>query len=516
MTVDGQSYEWMGIGSRSLPQLYNFSPATPISTSYDASHSNFTFAAGPVELTASFFSPVTPQDLCRTSIPLSYLSVSVVSQDGNAHNVSLYTDINGAWVTQPAAPLTWQMYENTNPVNGSNVTSGDPTSLYTWIIQLQSQYEFAENYGQAVAQAGQGVFPQWGNFTWSSSQGSAASIKFQSGFSTNQRFQYVMGHSLNNVVDKAYRSYTEQEPVFAFQHDLGEVGGAQSVPVVYTIGHVVTPAIRFLSSVGIESLYPLWNTTSCYGDLNSMIQFHFNDLAEAQNLAGQFETKLKQDINVYYGNPDNTTVTTGQSFMSANFSATNGYVNGTDQFGTQYIFDSDTTYGWLEYPGDGCVLDGIAVSDVSEEQSYYAITALAARQILGAYVLTGPSRSTPINTEPLAWQKEIRYVCLAAFIAVLIQLSAPTATRTQSMSSFQPCRSSCGRILTSFDTSLHRCISTKKETSIQIHTVCMILVRIFQMLRMYQSATFWSFANKEPVVMLKEMMSTCLSKSPGI
>ena len=139
-----------------------------------------------------------------------------------------------------------------------------------------------------------------------------------------------------------------------------------------------------------------------------MIQFHYNDLAGAQTLAGQFEAKLKQDINIYYGNPDNNTVVVGQSTISANFSATDGYVNGTDQFGNQYIFDSDTAYGWLEYPGDGCVLDGLAVPDVSEEQSYYSITSLAARQILAAYVLTGPSRATPTNTEPLAFQKEIR------------------------------------------------------------------------------------------------------------
>lgn len=428
VTVDGQSYEWMGIGSRSLPQLSNFSPASPISTSYDASYSNFTFAAGPIELTASFFSPVIPQDLCRTSIPLSYLSVSVVSRDGDTHNVSLYTDINGAWVTQPAAPLVWNMYENANPVNGSNVTTDVPSSLYTWIIQLQDQYEFGENYGQSAAQASQGVFSQWGNFTWSSSQGSATSIKFQSGFSVNQRFRYVMGQSLDNVVDKTYRSYTEQDPVFAFQHDLGEVGGDQSIPVVFTIGHVTTPAVRFLSSLGIESLYPLWNTTTCYGDLNTMIRFHYNDLAEAQILAGQFETKLKQDINVYYGNPDNNTVTLGQSSMSANFSATDGYVNGTDQFGNQYIFDSGTTYGWLEYPGDGCVLDGLAVPDVSEEQSYYSITALAARQILAAYVLTGPSQSTPTNTDPLAFQKEIRYVHSIMVKAVLTRILARMVT----------------------------------------------------------------------------------------
>lgn len=396
----------MGVGSRSFPQLANFVPASPISTSHDSSYPNYTFAAGPIELTASFFSPVTPNDYCRQSIPLSYLSVSVVSKDGNAHNVSLYTDINGAWVTQSAAPLTWNMYQNTSPVDSSNVSVNDVYSLYTWIVQLGNQYESGEDYGQSVPESGQGVFPQWDNFTWTSSQGSAQSIRFQSGYSVNQRFGYVTGQLFNHVVDKDYRSYDESEPVFAFQHDLGQVGADGAGPVVYTIGQVVTPAIRFLSSLGIESLYPWWNSSACYGDLNSMINFHYHDLAQVQQLPAQFETKLKQDINLYYGNPDNKTVTYGATYPLPYYNGTDGNVTGTDQFGNQCIFDSGDAYGWLEYPGDGCVLDGLAVPDVSEQQSYYAITALAARQVLGAIVLTNQSRATSTtDTEPLAFLK---------------------------------------------------------------------------------------------------------------
>lgn len=412
MTVDGVSYEWMGVGSRSLPQLANFVSAFPISIAYDSSYSNYTFAAGPLELTASFFSPVTPTDYCRQSIPLSYLSVSVISKDGNPHDVSLYTDINGAWVTQPAAPLMWEMLQNSNAVNGSNVTINDVSSLYTWIIQLQDQYEFGENYGQSVPEAGQGVFPQWGNFTWTSSQGSAQSIRFQSGYSVNQRFKYVMGQSLDNVVDQDFRSYDESDPVFAFQHDLGQIdNGTAAGPVVYTLGQVVTPAIRLLSSFGIESLEPWWNTSSCYGDLSSMINFHYHDLSEVQQLAARFETKLKQDINIYFGNPDNKTAIQGSQYSPMFYNGTNGNVTGTDQFGDQYIFNSENAYGWLEVPGDGCVLDGLAVPDSSEEESYYAFTALAARQVLAAIVLTNQSRATSTtDTEPLAFLKEIRYV----------------------------------------------------------------------------------------------------------
>ncbi|KAK5101613.1 hypothetical protein LTS08_004071 [Lithohypha guttulata] len=409
VTVDGMSYEWMGIGSRGLPQLDNFVSAIPLTTAYDSSYSNFTFAAGPIELTASFFSPVIPTDLCRTSTPLSYLSVSVISRDGGYHNVSLYTDINGGWVTQPAAPLNWTLFENDVTVNGSRVIVS-PDALYSWNIRLQNAYEFGEQNGQDVARANQGVFPQWGNFTWSSMQGSAEALQFQSGFAVNQRFRYVMGISLNNSIDEAYRSYTEQEPVFAFEHSLGEVGPDGTSPVLYTIGHVVQPAVRFLSSVGIESLDPWWSSSSCYGpDLQSMTYNHYHDLATAQRLAAQFESKLRNDINLYYGNSNDSPGQ--QSPPQQWYNGTDGQeISGVDQFGQQYIFNSDNAYGYLTPSSNGCnsTLDGIAIPDTSEQDSYYAITALAARQVLAAYVLTTPSRSTNNNnTEPLAFQKEI-------------------------------------------------------------------------------------------------------------
>lgn len=398
----------MGVGSQSLPQLDYFIPAIPLATSYDSSYSNFTFAAGAIELTATFFSPVIPTDLCRSSIPLSYLSVSVVSKDGNYHNVCLYTDINGGWVTQPAAPLKWTMYENSVPVNDTNVTDSN-SAIYSWIIQLQNSYEFGEQNGQAAAQAGQGVFPQWGNLTWSSSQGSAESIRFQSGFSVNQRFQYVTGKSLNNVVDKVFRSYTEQEPAFAYEHALGEIGPSATSPVVFTIGQVVTPQIRFLSSVGLESLDPWWSSSSCYGsNLQSLINFHYNDLSNAQELAARFNSKLMDDIASYYG------INLGQWDTNGPppeywYNGTDGQtISGTDEYDQQYIFDSSNAYGYLTNSSSGCntTLDGIAVPDTAEPDSYYAITALAARQVLAAYVLTTPSNTTDGN-EPLAFQKEI-------------------------------------------------------------------------------------------------------------
>ena len=131
VTVDGISYEWMGTGLKALPAIDEIKSATPLAVSYDSQYSNFTFAAGPVQLTASFFSPVTPQDLCRTSIPLSYLHVSYLSTDNSSHSVQFYGDVDDSWNNYAAsAPVNYDLYADAQSVAG-NVTGG-PSSLWSW------------------------------------------------------------------------------------------------------------------------------------------------------------------------------------------------------------------------------------------------------------------------------------------------------------------------------------------------------------------------------------------------
>lgn len=85
--VDGTTYTWMGLPG---PQA-----ATQKSFSYTSTKSIFNFQAGPVTLTATFTSPLTPNDFKRMSLVFSYLDVSVVSNDKKSHDVQVYCDITG-------------------------------------------------------------------------------------------------------------------------------------------------------------------------------------------------------------------------------------------------------------------------------------------------------------------------------------------------------------------------------------------------------------------------------------
>ncbi|KAI9669342.1 MAG: hypothetical protein M1831_000378 [Alyxoria varia] len=397
ISVDGISYEWLGIGSQTLPQLPNLMTAVPLSVSYDSSYSNFTFACGPVELTAEFLSPVEPRDLCRTSIPLSYLSVSARSTDSNSHNVTLYTDVDGSWTGNDSdATLAWNLYAGGAPVNASNATTSGPSDPYSWVISLDKQYEFSEG----------NQFALWGNFTFSTSRGpDQAPVRYASGKDVDVRFNFTQGVPLSNLQDSNYRGWGNMNPIFAYSHDLGQVGGEPSQPVLYTIGTVQQPAVRYLTRDGIQSLRPWWATCG-YGDLFGLIRFHYNDYPTAQQQAAGFETRLKREVARYYSEDAENI------YSQAEAKPPPSYFNGTqedqpiantDQFGQQYIFDSSTAYGFLS-PNHTCYATGRAIPEVSEAQSYYSIVALAARQVMGAYVLA----ENPYDEEsPLMFQKEI-------------------------------------------------------------------------------------------------------------
>ena len=245
-----------------------------------------------------------------------------------------------------------------------------------------------------------------GNLTYSTSSNfsGATNFSYESGYSSNLRYQYVMRHSLQDFVDPSFRPFGTRDPAFAFAHDFGTVSSAS---VMYTIGEVQQPSIRYLTSSGVEPLQPWW--TQCYGDIFQMISFHFQDFSMTQQLAYDFEAQLKADVDSYYSANmamvySNSTA--GPLPFYSNGSRT--YTNSTDQYGEQYIFDPNNMYGFLN-PNN---FSGVPIPDVEEAQAYYSIVALSTRQIMAAYVLTVPPSggcsNTGVNTsEPLFFQKEI-------------------------------------------------------------------------------------------------------------
>jgi Domain of unknown function (DUF5127) len=85
--VDGTSYTWMG-GMKPPP-------VNQTSFQYTSTKSIFVLdVAGVVEMTVTFLSPISPNNLKRQSLVFSYLHVDIKSKDGANHDVQLYADIS--------------------------------------------------------------------------------------------------------------------------------------------------------------------------------------------------------------------------------------------------------------------------------------------------------------------------------------------------------------------------------------------------------------------------------------
>lgn len=408
--VDGISYEYLGLGSQCPPTPARLQSAKPQTVSYDSQYSNFTFLAGPVTIEASFFSPVTPKDVCRSSIPLSYLTTTVKSNDCEEHSVQFYSDINAAWITPDRnAPVSWDIKVDgqSYPPDAGGAATGDapdsPSAIFSWVYALVNAYTFAEDH----------EFPQWGNITYSTSPEGSRLLSFEGGFSADVRAQFVNQGVLTNSVDRDYRGWGPREPVFAFAHDAGNVTSAQ---VRYTIGSVQTPVVRYLNIAGSSALSPWWE--KCYGDMYSMINFHWNDFEVVSQLGAAFEAQLKADVSAYYeasGNSTSHAWMNGSSSptMSPTASSASGqHADGVDRYGQEYKSDPSNAYGFLAMDNSS----GIAIPDIDEAEAYYSIVALSARQVMGAYVYAIPPSAAagcsggPQGSDdgvPLMFQKEI-------------------------------------------------------------------------------------------------------------
>ncbi|KAK7937268.1 uncharacterized protein PG986_014136 [Apiospora aurea] len=381
VTVDGISYNYLG------------NDLLPLTVAYDASYSNFTFLAGPVNITASFFSPVLPKDLCRTSIPLSYLSTTVQSTDDKPHDVQFYSDINSAWVaTGEDGVMNWELFRNGASINGTGNVTVAPDTMYSWIYEPGSPLPFGEAADR----------PRWGNVAYSTQPMGARNFSFQSGPALNIRYSYVNSHSLANNVSTAYNGTWWTEAVFAYAHDFGPVSKAE---VRYTVGLIQEPIIRYLTQGGVAQLQPWWK--SCYGDKFPMIKIHWDDFKVAQQLAGQAERQLASDVKEFYHvsspepAPDTPSPVQSPSTWRASALPTQTIL--------PYIDGSSDAYGFLD-PDN---FTGLGVPDASESDSYYAIVALSARQVMGSFVYAIPptvsscNTSSPGSGEPLVFLKEI-------------------------------------------------------------------------------------------------------------
>jgi hypothetical protein len=385
VTVDGMTYEWLGNDVKGSGSGKEVETADLKTVTFDSHNSNFTFEVGGVELFANFFSPVLPHDLCRTSIPLSYVTVSAKSSDGKNHEVQLYNEMGSDVVTfNNQSTIKWDLYQDGEKVDSSGATSKNSTSIYSWFWGLNNPITFGE----------ESDFPTDGNYTFSTTQGKADNFSYQGGYSDDIRKAYISKQQLDKSIDTKYRPYSDEQPVFAYVHDLGEVSTDPS-SVLYTVGSLRQNAIQYTNPENKnETLKPWWS--KCYGSEFDVIKFHYNDLEHVQKEAIKSEVQLQKDISNYF-DKENVQYINPDGHMPTEYKT-----NGTNEYGQKYTFDPQDGFGFY----DPETLKSVAVPDSTEENSYYAILALSLRQIMMGYMITENTKTVD-SDDPLVFQKEI-------------------------------------------------------------------------------------------------------------
>jgi hypothetical protein len=262
-TIDGTPF--LFLGSPGSPTAYPFATLRQLSLSTTATKSEFVLAQAGVELTVTFLSPVTPGDLRRQSQPLSYLAATARSTDGKPHQVSVYFDISGEWASGDSGKLiTWTQED----------TSG--------VVSLSFQQTAPHVLGEIADTA------EWGTVVLSSP--ARPGLTWQIGADGDVRRQIATQGVLANTTDQDKpRAINNRYPVFAFNQDLGTVGGQASAPFVVSLGQVREPVVSYLG----EQLPPLWK--SYWPGWQAMVAAFLGDFGASVSRSARLDAKIERD-----------------------------------------------------------------------------------------------------------------------------------------------------------------------------------------------------------------------------
>jgi len=233
-----------------------------------ATRSIYRLQGGGVALTLEFLSPVAPGDLRRQSIPMAWVLVTAHSIDGSPHDVSVFLDISGEWLSGDASQqFTWA--PATVPYSGG--------TLQVWTMQLADQQPLTEVNDRA----------QWGTIVWATPQ--VPGLTYQSGSSATVRAQFVDQGALNNTNDTSYTSINgDGYPSFGFACSLGSIG-SQPQTRQFSLGQVRTPLVSYLGT----PLQPLW--TQYFSSWQQMLAFFHGDIGGTRRRASALDAKVSGD-----------------------------------------------------------------------------------------------------------------------------------------------------------------------------------------------------------------------------
>lgn len=299
MPDSGDVYPLLGRPQDSLDgsaRDYNVTFPDYLGATFDASTTNLTYSIpspsfqnGPLKITLSFLSPITPTSTLRQSLPAAYLTVHAEG----AFDVNVYIDLNGEWVTGDRAnDIEWTL-DQTEPKRDTTSSVG----LKTWRVNRRTQQLLTEFADRA----------EWGTLFFSAPQ----DVQHESGVSTLLRQHFSAKGQLRNANDDKFRKVMDEEPVFAFSKSfkLGSSSkaaspdswdgqrevGPESDSVMFTFALAQDPVVQYAAARGLTYMRPFWATY--FSTAEDMVKYHYEDFDTATSLALNYSRQL--DVDAY-------------------------------------------------------------------------------------------------------------------------------------------------------------------------------------------------------------------------
>lgn len=257
--VDGKSMRLMGNDPRKLPAMHQTSVRVlPTRSIYE-------FEGSGVQVTLTFMTPVLPSDLDVMARPVTYLTWSVRSTDGQSHTVQIYDSTSSKLsVSDPSEKVTW-----------SHQTAGNLTALRAGT----EEQPVLTNPGDATR-------INWG-YAYTAARTDQSS--YATGDNAKLLQAFINNGKLANTDDtKQPRAAGNHEPVLAFAFDLGSVS-SQPVNRQVLIAYDEIWSINFFG----EKLRPYWRRNGATPA--TLLQDAEHDYAKLEPKCEAFDNELMAD-----------------------------------------------------------------------------------------------------------------------------------------------------------------------------------------------------------------------------
>ncbi|KAE8218857.1 hypothetical protein CF319_g7341 [Tilletia indica] len=277
--IDGTTYQFMGNGFGNLVRAGK--NANQLSFEYTATRSIFKFEANGILFKVTFFTPITPDDYLRQSIPASYVHFELDELSASNRKVQLFMDIDERWVT--GYDYDYEEYPYV-------LDFGEHNGTQQYFVTRTHQQIFTEHRQRA----------EWGSVSFA--------IRDRPGVtSMNQNNIYAHTEFIKNG-----NLATEHFPIggpdnsFAFAVDFNAANSTGDA--LFSLGHFRTPYVNFVKARNPgtlagdsfqESQYGYWQ--SKFHKLADVVAFFLTDFESALENALKFDKKIEDDSKAAMG-----------------------------------------------------------------------------------------------------------------------------------------------------------------------------------------------------------------------